>query len=71
MNAMASVVRLEFSEHLCGMASEMDSKLQQRFTLGRQSSGAPGNDAVLASDASGGLDILMATPPHTWRCARD
>ncbi|GFP87893.1 putative serine/threonine-protein kinase/receptor r831 [Phtheirospermum japonicum] len=37
----------------------MDSKLQRRFTLGRQSSGAPGNDAVLASDASGGLEEAM------------
>ncbi|KAL0306750.1 UNVERIFIED_CONTAM: hypothetical protein Sradi_6092300 [Sesamum radiatum] len=30
----------------------MESKLQRRFTLGRQSSGAPGNDAALASDVS-------------------
>ncbi|KAK4438917.1 Integrin-linked protein kinase [Sesamum alatum] len=28
----------------------MESKLQRRFTLGRQSSGAPGNDVALASD---------------------
>ncbi|GFP92320.1 peptidyl-prolyl cis-trans isomerase fkbp43 [Phtheirospermum japonicum] len=48
---------LEFSEHLCGMASEMDSKLQRRFTLGRQSSGAPGNDVVLASDAYASGDV--------------
>ncbi|GFQ08695.1 peptidyl-prolyl cis-trans isomerase fkbp43, partial [Phtheirospermum japonicum] len=49
----------------------MNSKLQQRFTLGRQSSGAPRNNAMLSSDASGGLEILMATLPHTWRCAKD
>ncbi|KAL3638279.1 hypothetical protein CASFOL_017650 [Castilleja foliolosa] len=34
----------------------MDSKLQRRFTLGRQSSGAPLNDAVIAS---GGLEEAM------------
>ncbi|KAK6157509.1 hypothetical protein DH2020_011757 [Rehmannia glutinosa] len=37
----------------------MDSKLQRRFTLGRQSSGAPANDAVLASDATDSLDAAM------------
>lgn len=37
----------------------MDSKLQRRFTLGRQSSGAPENDVALASDASGGLEEAM------------
>ncbi|KAK6134426.1 hypothetical protein DH2020_031824 [Rehmannia glutinosa] len=34
-------------------------KLQRRFTLGRQSSGAPANDAVLASDATDSLDAAM------------
>ncbi|EYU31606.1 hypothetical protein ABFS82_13G042000 [Erythranthe guttata] len=34
----------------------MDSKLQRRFTLGRQSSGAPESSVSLASDASAGLD---------------
>ncbi|PIN21363.1 Tyrosine kinase [Handroanthus impetiginosus] len=37
----------------------MDSKLQRRFTLGRQSSGAPDNDVSLVSDASGFLDEAM------------
>ncbi|KAK6134341.1 hypothetical protein DH2020_031905 [Rehmannia glutinosa] len=37
----------------------MDSKLQRRFTLGRQSSGPPANDAVLASDATDSLDAAM------------
>ncbi|KAL7087124.1 hypothetical protein ACP275_13G046700 [Erythranthe tilingii] len=34
----------------------MDSKLQRRFTLGRQSSGAPEGSVSLASDASASLD---------------
>ncbi|KAL7129120.1 hypothetical protein ABFS83_13G042400 [Erythranthe nasuta] len=34
----------------------MDSKLQRRFTLGRQSSGAPESSVSLASDASASLD---------------
>lgn len=37
----------------------MDSKLQRRFTMGRQSSGAPDNDVVITSDASGSLDEVM------------
>lgn len=37
----------------------MDSKLQRRFTLGRQSSRAPENDGALTSDASGGVDEAM------------
>ncbi|XP_057792273.1 integrin-linked protein kinase 1-like [Salvia miltiorrhiza] len=37
----------------------MDSKLQRRFTLGRQSSGAPENDVVLASDAPGSMEDAM------------
>ncbi|KAL8507933.1 hypothetical protein ACS0TY_018474 [Phlomoides rotata] len=37
----------------------MDSKLQRRFTLGRQSSRAPENDVALTSDASVGVEEAM------------
>lgn len=37
----------------------MDSKLQRRFTMGRQSSGAPDNDVVIIPDASGSLGEVM------------